>query len=368
MKAIAAIACVVVLSHATAQRPAPDIDAGLRTYASGDHSAAVASVTSGRVTVAALTGTLDRWIAAAPVENRPQRALVASAFALEAVWAVTRAWSSSRLSANLDPWGRSTPSEPERVGISSGLAPGYIGAWIMQQAVPRPSDASRHLHLAAIGVMEDGHSWHQLQETLSAFRSALPDDPRVRLAAVLSDTNRALGTLRVSAATRIDVMRDEDLGSSVTRRIPAAQRAFDALASDPALGGEAQLRAAFLSLRLRNWKDAIARLERAREAQTEPVLKAAVDYFLGWTYARTKNDDAAIAAYRRALALTPAMRNLATELSALLYLRNEREEAYAILDRAFNDNAIPQDFMLIIERADARFVDGHLRAVRGGLR
>ena len=369
MKTIVVFVGFVVLSQATAPRPVPDIEAAVRAYAAGDHAGAVTTVTSGRVTVGALTSALDRWIVAGADAERTRRALVASTFALDAVWTATRAGSMSSLRVNLDPWGRVTPSEPDRVGLSSFVAEGYAGAWVMRQAsLTVPTEERRRLHLATMGVMEDGHAWHLLQEALPALRASLPGEPRVRLAEVLAATNRELGTLRVSAGTRIDVMRDEDLGSQVTRRIPRAQQQFDALGSDPEVAGEALLHSAFLELRLRHWKAGRERLILARPRQTEPILRAAVDYLTGWTSERLGETDAAIAAYRRALEVTPTMRNLATELSALLFLRNERNEAYAILDRALSADYPPDDFMMIIERADARFVDGHLRALREALR
>ena len=370
MKTIVALVGLLVLSQVAAPRPVPDLEAAVRAYAAGDHAGAIATVTSGRVTIGVLTSALDRWIAGGADAERTRRALIASTFALDAVWTTTR--SSGWMNydpVNLDPWGRVTPSEPDRVALSSFVAEGYAGAWVMRQASQAvPSEERRRLDLAVIGVMEDGHAWHLLQEALPALRASLPGEARVRLAEVLAVTNRDLGTLRLSAATRIDVMRDENLGSSVTNRIPRAQRQFDALGSDPVVGGEALLHSAFLELRLRHWKAGRERLILARPRQTEPILRAAVDYLTGWTSERLGDTDAAIAAYRRALEVTPTMRNLATELSALLFLRNERNEAYAILDRAFNADDPPDDFVMIIERADARFVDGHLRALREALR
>ena len=232
------------------------------------------------------------------------------------------------------------------------------------------SGIRQRLLLATIGLMEDGSAWHYFEESLPAIRTALPDESRVRLAEVLLQQYRELGSLRMlTSSRRLDVLRDEDLPSSMTRGIPKMQARYDALAaSDPAVAGEALLRAAYLDLRRRDWKAAVTRLGQSRDRQTETNLRAAADYFLGWTHARIGNDDDAIAAYRRALEATPTMRNLATELSALLFLRNERSEAYTILDRAFSATDIPPDFMMIIERADARFVDGHLRAIREALK
>jgi tetratricopeptide (TPR) repeat protein len=297
--------------------------------------------------------------------------LVASALALEAVSTATRRDWPNQHTTNFDSWGHTTPGDPARWALSSYVAQGYVGAWVVRQTARVPASGIRHrLLLATIGLMEDGHAWHYFEESLPAIRNALPDESRVGLAEVLLQQYRELGSLRMlTASRRLDVLRDEDLPSSMTRQIPKIQARYDALAAaNPAVAGEALLRAAYLDLRRRDWKGAVTRRDQSRDRHTETILRAASDYFLGWTHARIGNDDDAIAAYRRALDVTPTMRNLATELSALLFLRNERHEAYAILDRAFNAPDIPPDFMMIIERADVRFVDGHLRAIREALK
>jgi hypothetical protein len=62
------------------------------------------------------------------------------------------------------------------------------------------------------------------------------------------------------------------------------------------------------------------------------------------------------------------VRNLSTSLAALLYLKNEREEAYQILDRALNAADPPDDLLYMLEHADARFVPAHFRTARAMLR
>jgi hypothetical protein len=62
------------------------------------------------------------------------------------------------------------------------------------------------------------------------------------------------------------------------------------------------------------------------------------------------------------------MRNLTTRLSALLFLRGERTEAYALLDPALNARPVPADLLVVFERADARFVPDWIAAIRQALR
>lgn len=134
--------------------------------------------------------------------------------------------------------------------------------------------------------------------------------------------------------------------------------------ADPALAGEAALRIGYLEMRRRQWRDALGRFEAARLASSEPTLKAIADYFAGWVQEQQEQPDEAIIAYRRAHAITPLMRNLTTRLSALLFLRGERTEAYALLDPAINAQPAPTDLLFVFERADARFVPESLVAIR----
>jgi tetratricopeptide (TPR) repeat protein len=225
------------------------------------------------------------------------------------------------------------------------------------------------LWLSAIGLTEDGHAWHRLdREILPSARRRLPDEPRVRLAEVLARTNQDLQLLRRQFPSGRDILRKELLGSSATGPIPGAIRAFEPLLADPALTGEVELRIGYLELRRNRWSAALTRFDAARLKATDPTLRATADYFAGWVSEQLDRADDAIAAYRRALAIAPTMRNLATRLSALLYLRNERAEAYALLDTALNIRPAPIDLMVQMERGDARLVPDLLASIREGLK
>jgi tetratricopeptide (TPR) repeat protein len=375
------LACgLVVATAAAAAASAPlarqsarlSVRDAIALYSRGDFGTAVRDLDTQRLRVAPFTRALDEWIAEGDSAVRQQRRLVAAAFALDLNWAVTRTFR-NRPQSNADPSTRTPPIDPEREPLSEYESQPLVAHWAVQQlpATGAPDSLERMLRLSAIALTEDGHAWHRLErDILPSARKRLPDEPRVRLAGVLARTNLDLGALRNRPGTlgARDVLRNETAGSAATRPIPAAIRAFEPLLSDASLAGEVELRIGYLELRRKNWPAALMHFEAARSKSSEPTIRAAADYFAGWVFEQLDRPDDAIAPYRRALAITPTMRNLATRLAALLYLRNERTEAYSVLDLALNARPAPLDLMVVMERADARFVPEWLASIREALK
>lgn len=352
----------------TARLSVPD---AINLYARGDFDTAVRNLDTQTLRVAPFTRALDEWIAAGALAERPRRHLVAASFAIDANWSATRTfW--NRRQGNANPGNREPPLSPERERLNDYPSQPFVAQWAAQQlpAAAATDALERTLWLAAIGLIEDGHAWERLQrDLLPLARKRLPDDPRVRLAEVLARTNRELEPLRSAFPTRgRDILRVEWFRARASGAIANAMRAFEPLLADASLAGEVELRLGYLELRRDRWPAAIARFDTARSKATEPLLLATTDYFAGWAFEQLDRHDDAIAAYRRAVAITPDMRNLATRLSALLYLRNEREEAYSLLDRALNARSVPQDLMVTLERADGRFVPEWLAEIRKALK
>jgi tetratricopeptide (TPR) repeat protein len=176
-----------------------------------------------------------------------------------------------------------------------------------------------------------------------------------------------LGTLRESNLDRPDILRDERLGTAVTRRIPQGIRQFDALRDEPALQGEAEVRIGYLELRRRRWADALVRFERARGLTTEPFLLAVTGYLAGWTLEQLERPDEAIAAYERAHAISPDMRDLSTRYAALLFTSGRRTDAHDVL-AAMHATDAPFELLTMFERGDARLVSEYLARLREALR
>ena len=355
---------------ASAPRPPGElsVEAAVYLYGRGEFDAAVERLNTRQLLVRQFTRALDKWIADGGPSDAARRRRVAAAFAIDAGWHVTR-HPFNITSTNRDPWGHVVPSDIEKWTLISSWSQPIVALWAVEQlpAAAAPDAVDRTIALAAVGFAQDGHAWNRLEHAiLPRVRKVLGDDPRLRLADVLSRTNSELGPLRLdSPASRIGALRDDQqLGGTEQdgspRRSPLSSRCL----SDPALAGEAALRIGYLELRRKQWREALARFEAARLKSTEPTLKAIADYFAGWVHEQQNQPDEAIVAYRRAHAITPLMRNLTTRLSALLFLRGERTEAYTLLDPAINARPAPTDLLFVFERADARFVPESLAAIR----
>ena len=360
------VAATIALA-ALAPRP-PDqllITRAVELYQAGDWPRALDTLDTRTSTVSQFTKALNGWISAANPASASRRRFVAAAFALDVVWAATRPLA-HRHFVDLSP--------AETAPLASRQSLGVVAAWAARQmpATGAVTAAERGLWLAAIGVAEDGGAWRAVQtDILPLGRKRVPDEPRLRLATLVASASVDMGMLRSpstwSRNLNWSVLREENLPPGVTRHIPGAIRSLERLLGEASLAGEVEVRIGYLELRRRHWPDAIARFEAARGKTTDQMLLATADYMAGWVHEQRGQPDGAVAAYRRALILAPTMRNLATRLSALLFLRDERTEAYAILDRGLNARPIPVDLMTSLERGDGRFVGDWLATARQGL-
>jgi tetratricopeptide (TPR) repeat protein len=366
---------VLVVAMLSLSAAAPSVQepltvrAAVEAYQAGEWRRALEALDSWEGTAARLTKELGAWIRAASGTSERQRDVVAAAFALDAVWTATRHGASTRWQLPLG----STPGGGTSA-LRSHSSQGFLATWAVRQlpAAGPVTATERALWLAAIGIAEDASDWRgMLTDILPLARKRLPDDSRVRLAAVVAQTSSDVRSLRFRTGygrPNFSVLREEGLLSRMTKPIPAAITRLETLLNDASLAGEVELRIGYLELRRRNWPAALGRFDAARARTADPVLLATADYFAGWVHEQLDQQDEAIAAYRRAIAITPTMRNLATRLSALLFLHDERTEAYAVLDRALNARPVTLDLLVSLERGDGRFVDEWLSTVRRGLK
>ncbi len=229
-------------------------------------------------------------------------------------------------------------------------------AWRALEGGPAETEAQKARALTpADRELVTGHLAHA--------RTRLGDDPQLRLAEVLA-TARFPG--RPTGPGRLDVLRDER--RSDQRQISAFQQRLRRLADLPGVAAEVAVREGYLDVLLLKYDSAMTHFERARNLTRDPFLLATMDYLSGWGHERSDRAAEAIAAYRRAHAFSPRVRNLSVRLAGLLYLRNEREEAYRILDAGLTTAPPVIDLVTLLNRGDARRVPSTLAAMRKALR
>jgi tetratricopeptide (TPR) repeat protein len=342
------------------------IEAQIARYASGDQAAA-RDLPAETVTADELTSALDAWIAAG--DSQPQRRLtMAVSFALDAVWTATRSYRHQYM----------VEGDPDRGGrvqnrpVSSSHSQGRIAEWVVKRLARADAEGARErmLWLTAVGIAQDGKTWRRLQEEiLPVATSKLPNEPRLRLAVAVSRAYNELGHLRFVPGTirRNDILRNEPYPPSA-KNIEEVIRGFEPLLLEPELAGESHLRIGYLQLRIRRWVDALEHLEAARTTAQEPFLVATANYLTGWIYEHQKRQGDAIEAYRRAIRVAPGTRSVSMRLAALLFLRNDRAESYALLEAAQNADPVPIDPLVGLDIGDGRLVPDWLTAIRGALR
>ena len=309
----------------------------------------------------------DAWIAATAPDDRARRTIIAAAFAIDVAWTANQSFSfvGSRW---LDPDQAPRPPDPLTSPLFFPTAMGAIVPW----AVGVWPEESPSLALdaawwpAALGLLQQTGHWTKVRDLIARARVRAPS-PRWRMVETVARVSRDVPAPRPDGR-RDAVLFEEPLGSGALKRASAAVAAFDALRDDPDLGAEADLRAGHLEMRRRHWAEAFRRFDRARARTTDEFLIATASYFEGWVHEHEHRVADAIGAYRRAHAIAPTMRTVATLLAAQLYLTDARAEAYPILEAGLNADPAPVDWLIVLERADARFVPQHLVELRTALR
>jgi tetratricopeptide (TPR) repeat protein len=372
----------------------------LDLYSRGEHAAAINRPDVRSLSLGGVTAGAESWIAAADPSAHPRREQVATAFALDLVWATTRNTRNAYADGSDPAHGLMTPLQYhwQKLGLSDPKSEFWVVAWgcrLMPVAGP-PSVEERWWWLASVGLLEDSYAWHELigiggAQTSSATPNGqsdsgvmreqiqghlahaglrIPDEPRLRLAQVVAQAAVDLGPRFNWLQDRPDVLRDDDdhLRHFPPARVPESERAFEALKSDPSLAAEAELHIGYLELRRRQWAAAIPHFDKVRELGVAPLLQAQASYFAGWTHERLGHTAESIADYRLALAAAPGMRNVSTLLAAELFLTNQRSEAYSILRAGLTADPAPFDLLTMFERGDASLVPVYIGKMREALR
>ena len=340
----------------------PPIGEALDRYAAGDHDGATALLPGGRVRANQYILKANAWIDSADDADRSRRRVVAAALAVDLVAQNVGMLDSRRLD-----YDKGVKSDISQAPLFFPSAIGAIVPWAldtMSKTSPRASIDSAWWP-AAIGLLQQGSFWTRTGAELPRARQRAPN-PRWRLIETLVRIADRVDPPRPEGH-RDDVLIVEPNGAAALKHASEAIAWLDALRNDPQLAPEVDLRAGYLEMRRRHWTEALLRFERASSHTTDPFILATASYFEGWTHEENHRPADAIAAYRRAHDITPATRTVSTLLAAQLYATGARDEAYPILERALAANP-PTDWLLVLERGDARFLPQYVTEFRRALR
>ena len=278
------------------------------------------------------------WIAAADVEARPARRLVAAAVALEVA---VRHMQSPQLGRDLIEWGArllalDPPRDAERIW--------YLTAIALSQRAFDPF---------LVRVIPPAGEWDLAVQARKRF----PDEDRFHLAPAIvkeriSWRPNEFASLSANAyATPRDVLRTlEPLLSRVTIR------------------AEVHLRLGHTRLRLGNPAAALEHLSQVLALTKEPFLLYLAHYFTGRAKQARGDRAGAVAAYGAALEIVPRAQSAALSLAVLAFTRDDRHRAFALVADAVNGTEPADDPWRLYQAADSRFLPGFLGLLRKATR
>src|SRR5579864_402101 len=339
------------------------------------------------------------WIAAGGPQQSAHRRLVAATVALEAAHA-------RRSEAP-------APSPPFAI---------WACALMREDPPTEGTNAERLWYIASVSALEDLGAWHiLLPVVLSEARrrqmwpleadegiaghlahaiARFPDDPRLRLAQVEAedslteghslmtqglrfiepdvDSHLQLRSDEVSQKTLAELRSRSDTPRALARRpaatilshldsLPEIANGYLALEGYGDLRAEMEVRFAYAEGRLSQWKVASAHLERVPDLTHDSLIVYWSDYVRGWVLQHEGEPDAAIAAYREALALVPNVPSATALLADRLFLTDrssDRLEAYRLLDAVYRMDPVPVDPWLLYWKGDGRLWPERIKQLR----
>lgn len=342
---------------ASAQRSS--VLAQLDRYSRGEF-AAVAAELAALDDFGDLLGDVKRdgpaWIAAGPPDDRARRRLAAATFALEAARAAEHTewkWVHRVVIEPPPPFPDSPPFKPliQPDSLTWKPPPQLVewGCALMREA-EAPTAIERIWHLAAIAVAQRwgdyefllGSPWEARGnardeiEHLAHVGKRFPTEPRLVLAQAIAIEWRVWSRPSRSIATE-------------------AERAFERLTGDPAVGSEATLRLGSLRLRSRNPGGAVELFDRVETMTRDRYLIYLARYFRGQAREQQSRLADAELDYRGALATIPHATSATMALAAILARSDRRLEASTLVEASLSARPTPVDPWRGYGAADDRF-------------
>lgn len=374
--------------------PLPGIAQVFETYESGRYAEAIEMLRPlgrARVLDKRLREEGPAWIAVSGPADRQHRAQVAAAVALEATRLVF-----ADLGVSI-PF-RGSPSEGAFLGrtilevgcewLRQGPPTDFEHLWILASIAAVHSMQNFPTESPSASTMPDIDSdTHQRPEWYVVMRridnqhrehmtARYPNEPRVRLAAVLAEpearrlSNRP-GTTPFFVSTGFAA--DPGKGHPKEREDEAAKRIrqvidrLTALVETPGIGAEARVRRGILFFHRADLAGALRDLRQAAADANDPVVAYMAHFYAGLTLDNLDQRSAAIDEFRAAVRTIPNARSGALALAADLFLVDQRDEAASLVEATLGAPA-PNDPWRTFSLGDYRFWSGYVTRLRDAVR
>jgi len=346
------------VSRADGRLPAIDMPAALDAYARGAFDKVLdyaRRLPSDRLTDLGLpilqAGRV--WVDGA-LDDRPRRALIAAAFALEIQY----------VRAERGGWTRSEGDPP----CTGACVLEWACALLQSRGVP--DAVERTWMLASVALAGGARDWAFLHTPLSPpgprtvtrghlvhAMARFPDEPRFRLARAVAQASR-LAVLPEMDAPREGELTGPALSMEIFRivgpgmppvadmrasQMDYARQLFTSVIADPSVGPEARMRVAYLDLRARAYNDALKQAREAAETATDPDVKYAARYLAAQAAQAIGDLTGAEALLTSALEVRPHSQSATLGLAALRYRRGDAEPAYGLIETAFRERPADDD-------------------------
>ena len=356
------ILSIAWLTSAQSPAPAPPAMSLLNRYAAGEFDAVVAdldAITDVQQLLDDLKTHADAWLAAGGTADRARREIAAATFALEAARiAEWREWK----------WIQKPPESMGRLPTLFWKPAPLLIEWGCEllRRNPIPRAAERLWHLAALAVAqrsEDPQFLIGVTQIVEApvepgMRGSPPPAPAAGRGRGLEVVNRQneiahLGHSRERFSTEPRFLLGE--GIARDRWFPdEAALAYGQVVDDIDVGGEALMRLGALHLRQNRVPKALEAFDRAERVTRDTYVVHLARFFRGQILLRQKREEAAIEAFRGAVAARPGAQSASVLLAELSFKAGNRTEAQQVMS-AVLANPAAGDPYLQFDHADDRF-------------
>ena len=356
------IVLAVVSGHAWAQEPSTL--ALLDRYAAGKFADVTATLAKTenfkRIYKDLRSDDVKAWLDAGGTGDRARRELAAATFALEAAradeWFEWKWIQRQRALATMPgvPGGGASLS---KVPVLYWMPPPLLIEWgcELMRAHEKPSETERIWQLAAMAVgqrSEDvqfqiGFTTVEVIDPEPPPAVDLPPTPTPSLPSFMGIPvrRRPEGPEEVLNVGKeinhlnhtVERFPDEKrfvLGQAIARERPSPSESikiYQSLLNDAMVGGEAAARLGSLLLRRDAVPDALKMFDRAEKQTRDRDVLYLARFYRGQALLRNRQEDAAVAAFRGALAVRPGSQSASVALAVILARREQRAEAQAIM-------------------------------------